>query len=80
MLATQRLMQASKQHTSNLPLVPPACTAPMASRKREAALGASTGAPKLAIGANWAACLATSAATEAASTARDWGIKPSYEG
>ena len=39
-------MQAGKQHTSKLPLVPPACTAPMASQKREAALGASTGAAR----------------------------------
>ena len=73
-------MQAGKQHTSKLPLVPPACTAPMASRKREAALGASTGAAALAIGTDGAAGWATFEATEAALTAGDWGIKPSYEG
>ena len=73
-------MHAGKQHNSKVPLVPPDCTAPMASRKREAALGASTGAPALAIGGDWAAGLATFAATEAAFTVREWGIKPSYEG
>ena len=80
MLVTYKLMQASKQHTLKVALVPPACTAPMASRKREAALGASTGAPALAIGADWAAGLATFAATEAAFTVREWGVKPSNEG
>ena len=37
------------------------------------------GAPALAIGADWAAGLATFAATEAALTLRELGIKPSYE-
>ena len=73
-------MEAGKQHTSKVPLAPPACNAPMASQKREAALGACTGAPALAIGADWAGVLATFAAAEAALTVRDWGITPSYEG
>ena len=76
-------MQAGKQHTSKLPFTPPACTAPMASRNSEAALGACTGAtraPPLAIGAARAPGLAAVAATAADLTARDWGTKPSYEG
>ena len=43
-------------------------------------MGASMGAPALAIGADWAAGLATFTATEAAFTLRELGIKPSYEG
>ena len=69
-------MQAGKQHTSKHPFTPPACTAPMASRKSAAALGASTGAigaPALAIGAAWARGLAAVAATTADLTARDCG-------
>ena len=38
------------------------------------------GAPTLAVGADWAAGLATFAATEAAFAVRDLGRSPSYEG
>ena len=38
------------------------------------------GAPTLAVGANWAAGLATFAATEAAFALREFGIRPSYDG
>ena len=43
-------------------------------------MGASVGAPALAIRTNWAAALATLAATEAAFMLRELGINPSYEG
>ena len=38
------------------------------------------GAPVLAVGANWAAGLATFTATEDAFTLRELGIKPWYKG
>ena len=37
------------------------------------------GAPTLAVGANWAAGLATFAATEAYFAVRELGMRPSYE-
>ena len=43
-------------------------------------MGASMRAPALAIGADWAAGLATFAASEAAFRLRELGIKPLYEG
>ena len=37
------------------------------------------GAPTLAVGADWAAGLATFAATEAAFALQEFGMRPSYE-
>ena len=38
------------------------------------------GAPRLAVGADWAAGWATFAATEVAFALRDFRMRPSYEG
>ena len=43
-------------------------------------MGATSGAPALAVGADWATGLATFVATEAAFTMREPGMRPSYEG
>ena len=43
-------------------------------------MGANSGAPALAVGADWAAGLATFAAPAAAFAVREPGMRPSYEG